>query len=629
MKWSIVNHQLSLYDSEHRLIDIDAKSIYASVFGHDLIDISGTKAPDIRKDIPDLKFSKYPAEPFLLVTNNQFDEIVISVVTNIDNITTEIQQGIDHIVINNKWFPIDLSTVSSIIELLEEKSIIPNEAITLGQLIYLRKLDSEIRLIEDPGISFDRPNEKPTKTCKTIDGLNADLYPYQQDGVGFLNLVSNQSIGCILADEMGLGKTLQIIALLQLEKLAGRNQSLIIAPATLLENWRREIKQFAPGLTVFVHAGPNRPGVSDALLGFDAVLVSYETAIRDEPLLGSIKWNILALDEAQNIKNPSAQRTSVVKILPRRVSIAVSGTPMENRLEDLWSISDFALQGILGTLDEFQSNYANHDDDASKIAPIVSPVILRRLVKDVAKDLPDKIEIPQPILMTATLASSYEQLRLETLEEYGRAASMVATTKLRVLCAHPSLSAPWHHDPAHEMPKYQRTIELFDEIFSKNEKVLLFTTYQGMVDLFLGDMPVRWPKAYFNFIDGRVAIEERQHIVDEFFDHPGYGALFLNPKAAGTGLNITAANHVIHYNPEWNPALTEQASRRAYRRKQEKPVTIHHLYFANTLEELIMDRANFKRSLAESAVTGHDGSIDSSIISEALQISPLTGTQQE
>jgi len=226
--------------------------------------------------------------------------------------------------------------------------------------------------------------------------------------------------------------------------------------------------------------------------------------------------------------------------------------------------------------------------------------------------------------MSRDLADLYEQVRRQTIDEYGPAAGMVATTKLRILCAHTSLDQSWDIDPSHEMPKYQRLLELLGEIFDSNEKALVFTSYQAMTDLFIKDIPRRWPDGFFQYIDGRVPVASRQPTVDDFFEHKGFGALFLNPKAAGTGLNITTANHVIHYNPEWNPALTAQATARAYRRKQQRPVTIHHLYFADSVEEVMIDRAEFKRQLADGAVTGHEGDVDPSIVLRALQISPLS-----
>ena len=174
------------------------------------------------------------------------------------------------------------------------------------------------------------------------------------------------------------------------------------------------------------------------------------------------------------------------------------------------------------------------------------------------------------------------------------------------------------------MPKYQRLLELLEEIFSRDEKCLIFTSYTGMTDIFLKDLPKRFSGQFFSFIDGRVPVPDRQTVIDDFSAAPG-GALFLNPKAAGVGLNITAANHVIHYNPEWNPALEDQASARAYRRKQQRPVTVHQMFFVDSVEEVVVGRLGLKRGLAENAVTGHGGDATASEVMQALSISPLSG----
>jgi SNF2 family DNA or RNA helicase len=513
---------------------------------------------------------------------------------------------------------------------LIDHGVTENKPLSYGRLIALRSsMDAPAKLVDEAVIAATDVAAHAGTTSGRIPGLNAQLYPYQIEGVAFLKLIAQQEIGSILADEMGLGKTLQVIALLQSEYNLHGGPSLVVAPATIIENWRREIAQFAPSLKVLIHAGPTRAGIAERLTPFDVVVTSFDTVIRDELLLASIGWNILVLDEAQAIKNPDAQRTKAVKRLPRRVSLAVTGTPVENRLDDLWSLADFALPGLLGSINEFRATFSDDMNDAGRLGPIVSPILLRRKVMDVAKDLPPKIEVPQAIPMSAQQAEAYEALRLSTLAEYGPAAGMVATGRLRMFCTHPSLVNTNSDDPSMDVNKYIRLLELLTEIFESDQKALVFTTYQGMADLFMQDIPQRWPTGFFRFIDGRVPVSERQPTVDKFYESNGFGALFLNPKAAGTGLNITAANHVIHYNPEWNPALTDQATGRAYRRKQKLPVTIHHLYYADTVEEVILDRAQFKRGLAAGAVTGHDGEIDPSVIVRALQISPLSKLQEQ
>lgn len=580
--------------------------------------------------LPGLTFSRYPAEPAIRIMGALPKPLQLTVGIAVEGEFITVNDGEDQVVVASRWYPIDLDSMEDAAAWLSGIGIQLDRPITIGQLIAIRGAKNPpVTVLDATSLEPSDVAAKAGKGFTGVPGLDATLYPYQRDGVAFLQLVSAQGVGCVLADEMGLGKTLQIIGLLQSETNSGRAPSLVVAPATLLENWRREIRQFGPRLNCLVHAGASRAGITERFAGYDVVITSFDTAIRDEPLLSDIQWNLLVLDEAQAIKNPEAQRTQAVKRIHRRVSIAVTGTPVENCLGDLWSISDFVLPGLLGTVDRFRAEFTDDIDDAGRLGPVVAPILLRRRVADVAQDLPPKIEIPQPISMSRELAELYETVRKQVMDEYGPSAGMVATTKLRLLCAHPSLDHSWGIDPSYEMPKYQRLIELLGEIFELNEKALVFTSYQAMSDLFMKDMPSRWPNGFFQYIDGRIPVPARQPTVDDFYTHKGFGALFLNPKAAGTGLNITTANHVIHYNPEWNPALTAQATARAYRRKQERPVTIHHLFFADSVEEVMVDRAEFKRQLADGAVTGHEGNVDPSIVLRALQISPLSSIQRD
>lgn len=623
--WKFDGKRILLVDRMGKSIYPSAQQVFSCAFG------GATSVGDVPvagnplEMLPEVTFSRYPGEPAVKLSGSPPQSLQISVGVLVDSEFTALPVGEDQIVVAGRWYPIDVDSMAEANKWLASLGVSICDSITIGQLISLRGAKNPpVAIIDDTSIDPVDVAAKAGLGFSGVPGLVATLYPYQRDGVAFLELVAAQGIGCILADEMGLGKTLQIIALLQSETNAGRVPSLVVAPATLLENWRREIRQFAPQLNYLVHAGASRAGIAQRIIGYDVIITSFDTAIRDEPLLSDIQWNLLAIDEAQAIKNPEAQRTQAVKRILRRVSIAVTGTPVENCLGDLWSIADFVLPGLLGTVDRFRAEFTDDIDDASRLGPVVAPILLRRRVADVAQDLPPKIEIPQPIAMSKKLAELYELVRKQTLDEYGPAAGMVAATKLRVLCAHPALNQSWDSDPTHEMPKYQRLIEILGEIFDSNEKALVFTSYQAMSDLFMMDIPRRWPEGFFQHIDGRVPVPSRQPTVDNFYAHNGFGALFLNPKAAGTGLNITTANHVIHYNPEWNPALTAQATGRSYRRKQQRPVTIHHLFFADSIEEVMVDRAEFKRELAEGAVTGHEGDVDPSIMLRALQISPLS-----
>lgn len=624
-RWEFNGERVLLKDQNGGATFPSAQQIFACAFSG-LETVSGLPVMgNPIEALPELSFSRFPAEPAVRISGALPNPMqsVLGIVA--DGTFATVKDGDDQVVIASRWYPVDLDSIAEAAGWLRGIGIHPGSPVTIGQLIAIRGAKNPpFTLLDETSLQPVDVAVRAGKAFSDVLGLDAKLYPYQRDGVAFLQLVAAQGVGCVLADEMGLGKTLQIIALLQSETNDGRVPSLVVAPATLLENWRREIRQFAPQLICMVHAGAARAGIAERFNGYDVIVTSFDTAIRDAPLLSEIEWNLLVLDEAQAIKNPEAQRTQAVKGIHRRVSIAVTGTPVENCLGDLWSLSDFVLPGLLGTLDRFRAEFTDDIDDAGRLGPVVAPILLRRRVADVAQDLPPKIEIPQPVSMSRELAELYESVRKQVMDEYGPSAGMVATTKLRLLCAHPSLDQAWSNDPSYEMPKYQRLIELLGEIFDSGEKALVFTSYQAMTDLFMRDMPGRWPDGFFEYIDGRIPVPDRQPAVDAFYAHKGYGALFLNPKAAGTGLNITTANHVIHYNPEWNPALTAQATARAYRRKQERPVTIHHLFFADTVEDVMIDRAEFKRQLADGAVTGHEGDVDPSVVLRALQISPLS-----
>jgi SNF2 family DNA or RNA helicase len=622
--WKVEDGHLAYIQEDGIRIKPSAREIWESIYGNGS---RFSSSPD--SVLSEYEFSRFPAEPGLLLTGKSPESIRIDLVGRIGNEHSIISEHeTDQLFMGKTWYPLDLSDCEDIFPKLREQNISLGQSITVGQLIWLKtRANLGIELVDNLENCTPDKIHAPSSLNASQWGLNAELYGYQKDGVHFLNLIANQGLGCILGDEMGLGKTVQVIALILAESSDRRLPTLVVAPATLLENWRRELAQFAPSLSVVVHAGANRAGIASRLSGFEVTITSYDIAVRDEPMLSSIQWNLLVLDEAQNIKNPDAQRTMTVKKLPRRVSIAVTGTPVENRLTDLWSLSDFSLPGLLGKREDFENLFENTDSDASQLAPLIAPILLRRRVKDVAKDLPERIDIAQPITMSKAMAEMYEQVRLATIEEYGKSAALVALQRLRMFCSHPGLISYDSPDPAVHMPKYQRLIELLDEIFSRKEKCLIFTSYNGMTDIFLQDLPARFKEQYFNSIDGRVPVPRRQEIVDEFAASPDGGSLILNPRAAGVGLNITSANHVIHYNPEWNPALEDQASARAYRRKQQRPVTIHQLYFVDSVEEIIVGRLSLKRGLAEHAATGHQGDATASDVMRALSISPLSNIE--
>jgi len=586
--------------------------------------------PPPGSDLPDLAFSRYPLRPEIRIAPQEGFEgtpvrcEVIAVGDGLDVPIENIGEGAaDHLIFGGTWYPLVPGGLAEIRTLLRGAGVSGPGPITLRQYLELRRLGSL-----NPAIS-DRSHDAAdaTRNVAPVDftppaGFAGSLFPYQKDGLRWLQLIASQGLGGILADEMGLGKTVQVIALFAGESLDGRRPSLVVAPGTVLENWRREIARFAPSLRVLIHRGSERSGFPDDLRAFDVVVTSYDTLVRDLSLFRQIDWNLAVLDEAQAIKNPATRRASAAKRIPRRVGLAVSGTPVENALRDLWSITEFAIPGFLGDQATFERAFGNDANGAAAVEPLVSPILLRRRLADVADDLPERINIPQALELEPAQADSYERIRREVLAEYGNQAALVALTRLRMFCAHPWLAEMGAGDPSAESPKYRRLVELLDEIAANGEKALVFTSFNLMTDIITGDIPGRLGIPV-SFIDGRVPVEKRQQSVDTFSAVAGGAAIVLNPKAAGTGLNITAANHVIHYNLEWNPAVEDQASARAHRRGQTLPVTVHRLFYADTVEELMNDRLTLKRQLADTAVVGTDGTDqDAGDILRALQKSP-------
>jgi SNF2 family DNA or RNA helicase len=339
-------------------------------------------------------------------------------------------------------------------------------------------------------------------------------------------------------------------------------------------------------------------------------------------MLKTVSWEIVVLDEAQAIKNPDAQRTLAAKAMKRKCGIAVTGTPLENSLMDLWSVTDFAVPGYLGDRSAYEGDDGQDLEIAVAAEPLVRPLLLRRRLEDVSLELPPLVDMPQALLMYDEEAWGYETLR--RMAE-GNGPAIAALTPLRQYCSHPSLVTQHLGPSTPDSAKLNRLIAILAEVRAQGEKAIVFAPYTGAIDLIVAvigrslSMPAR-------SVDGRTPMPARHEIIDEFNSARDSRVLVLNPAAAGTGLNITGANHVIHYSLEWNPAKVDQATARAYRKGQERPVTVHQLYYTGTVEETIVDRLARKRSLASAAVTGTDGlESDTSDVLRALSLSPVHG----
>ena len=631
-KWEIRGHVLGLSGPGNKFSVPKASELFPYLFSGRAMEGDFQAFNTVREDVPDVTFSRLGSRIELHFSQNANERgitcsAVVKKTGKIFDVTDALIAGIDHVVFERKWFDIT-ENFDQVRSFLADCGVSD-----VAHVPYSAYLTAIRKSSEYPGVSIKydvRAGCRESNVCTRTPPppeLHATLYPYQEEGYSWLKFVTDENCGCILGDEMGLGKTLQVITLLLDRKNANAGRpSLVVAPVSLLENWRRELARFAPSLRVLIHHGAGRSGFYRDLLGHDVVVVSYTTTINDSVVLGSIDWDILVADEAQNIKSPYATRTKYIKKIQRRATIAMSGTPFENHISDIWSVVDFVLPSFLGNLPTFLKEYPDTLEGADRIEPLLSPIMMRRLVKDVAQDLPEKIEIPIPLIMTQEESEQYERERERIAERIGDGNTMFAELSgLRMYCTHPSLSRQDSTpvDPIQNCTKYDRLCSILEEIKGQNEKVILFTSFVGMCDLLQRDIPARLGIPV-RVINGATPVANRQSIIDQFGAAQGCTMLVLNPRAAATGLNITAANHVIHYNLEWNPALEDQASARAYRRGQTKTVFVHRMFYIRTVEEFVNDKIRTKRSMSDAAVVGNIGDVASrQDYLDALTYSPM------
>ena len=623
--WVIVNNHLALKVNGN-IIHPSAKEVYSALFGENIRDIH---CPNPKDELPNIRFSKIGTELSIDLKNSKDGSVSIKIyaLRRDSVISIDFYEGniIDHCVAGDTWFYLT-GDITEAQTLLNECGITSSGLISIHQYLKLIEHDllSDHCLVKN-NVSVTALKTPVDESEKTPDTLNASLFPYQKTGFLWLKYMLEETQGCILGDEMGLGKTMQVIAELLHLKAEGSLPALVVAPISLLTNWERECAKFAPSLNTFIHHGNNRTGNFRDLLYYDVVITSYTTVVSDQHMLNMITWQLVVLDEAQSIKNPSSARTKACKSLKRKRSLAVSGTPFENHVTDIWSLVDFIQPGLLGSLSKYNEIISDDTEGGKRIEPILSPLMIRRLVKDVAKDLPDKVVSAIPLQMSEEECKQYAQYRNDLLKEYdAENISLGMLQMLRIYCTHPfaALKSPNAGNPVDVSIKYQRFCEIVEEILSRNEKVIVFTSYKMMFDIFHNDIPTRFRIPIW-LINGETPVEDRQNIVDTFNDTPGAAMLILNPRAAGTGLNITGANHVIHFNLEWNPSLEDQSTARAYRRGQNKTVFVYRLYYEGTIEEVVNNRIERKRDIAATAIIGTDGiSQDREDIIKALSLVP-------
>jgi len=454
--------------------------------------------------------------------------------------------------------------------------------------------------------------------------LNGTLRPYQQIGVRWLHLLSRLGLGACLADDMGLGKTIQVLSLLLVLRRVqndNRRPSLLVAPASLLANWAAEIERFASGLkamiahTSAIPADDLKALEPEKIGGIDLVITSYGSLLRI-PWLATTSWHLAVLDEAQAIKNPDAKQTRAAKKLQARARIALTGTPIENRLGDLWSIFDFINPGLLGSAKEFTSYTKSLTDKPHNpygpLRDLVRPYILRRLKTDrnVISDLPDKTEVKAFCQLSRRQAALYQQAVKELGEQLGdaegikrRGLVLAFLMRFKQICNHPSQwlgDGAWAED---DSGKWARLRELGEVIAAKQEKALLFTQFREVtapLASFLGGVFGR-PGLVLH---GETEVKKRKDLVKRFQEDESVPFFVLSLKAGGSGLNLTAAAHVIHFDRWWNPAVENQATDRAFRIGQTKNVLVHKFVCRGTVEEKIDELIESKKQLSRELLEG-------------------------
>ena len=454
---------------------------------------------------------------------------------------------------------------------------------------------------------------RPPAQAPPPAGLRASLRPYQQEGLAWLQHLRAHDAGGVLADDMGLGKTLQAIAHLVAEKEGGRldRPALVVAPTSLVGNWRRELQRFAPQLRVLVLYGPKRRQLMLGLPHHDVVVTTYSVLVRDEALLAKRPFSFLILDEAQAVKNPRSLAHKAALALNARHRLALSGTPVENSLCELWSIFEVLTPGLLGDADWFRHRFVNpieregNQERLSSLRAQVAPFILRRTKEEVARDLPPKTELVRPVELRGAQRDLYESLRVavhaevrQAIRRKGLAASAItildALMKLRQVCCDPRLLPGETAQEVRESAKHDLFMELLGQQLERGRRVLVFSQFASMLAL-LGQS-LRKTGVRYSELTG--ATTDRQRAVDTFEERRAE-VFLISLKAGGTGLNLTSADTVVHYDPWWNPAAQAQATDRAHRIGQTRPVFVYQLIAAGTVEERMLTLQRRKQQLAD------------------------------
>lgn len=500
----------------------------------------------------------------------------------------------------------DLEQAFKLIDILNIYNDFDNMKIPNNKAIYLEKL------IEDEDLSFVNGSKYVSNVIKKFDkvksknyeipkDLNATLRDYQVSGFEFFKTLSDYQFGGILADEMGLGKTIQTIAFLLSNK---DKKSIVITPTALIYNWKNELEKFAPTLKVgLLHAAKSERGkILDNIDNYDVILTTYTTYKNDIDKYKNINFDYCIIDEAQNIKNPDAIITKAIKNVNAKVRFALTGTPIENNLMELWSIFDFIMPGYLYNKSKFKSIFVNNDKNIIELKNLIKPFILRRTKKEVITELPDKIE--QKIIIDLEKEhkrayKGYVNLITRKIKENNQDNITVFSylTKLRQLCLSPELMVKNYQG---KNSKLDVLINIIND--SSDQKILVFSQFTKVLEV-IGKR-LNEENISYSYLDGKTSAKDRVKLVEEFNTNNNK-AFLISLKAGGTGLNLTSSNIVVHFDPWWNPAVEDQASDRAHRIGQKNVVNVIKLIAKGTAEERVINLQETKKELIEDVINGN------------------------
>lgn len=524
--------------------------------------------------------------------------------------------------IKGKWVEIDKNKLSEVIDAYEKaNSLSKNDGLTIAEAMRMELNAGEKLGINEDVVDLEvsngawlkkvretMGNPQIIKESKPIGSFNATLRPYQQTGFSWLSYMQKLGFGACLADDMGLGKTVQIIAFLEKIRTEQGGKALLIIPASLIGNWQKEIEKFVPQMTVSIlHGKESVINLEEKESAF-LYITTYGMAVRLEKIK-DICWDILILDEAQAIKNPGTKQTKIIKQIKAKTKIAMTGTPIENKLSDLWSLFDFLDAGLLGNAKEFTNftkRIRENISDYAKLRNIISPFILRRLKTDksVISDLPEKIEIKEYASLSKKQIVLYSKLvkeleaKLENSEGIERKGLVLGSIiKFKQICNHPDQYLGLEEYKCDYSGKFEQLKSICENIYEKRERVLVFTQFKEMTE------PISdFLEKIFNrkglVLHGGTPVKKRSEMVERFNGEEYIPYMVLSLKAGGVGLNLTAANHVIHFDRWWNPAVENQATDRAFRIGQTKNVMVHKFVTAGTIEEKIDLMIEEKQKLA-------------------------------